>query len=188
MKKIITLVTFSIILVSCYTTKGLESKISQNPMSLNATTLSGLYENRILGDDQNSLWNDLCLHNPDKKQNIAEGNQVFISYTDKNSITAELYQDDVLLDTMALKGKPKDKFFVIRKGSHFFTLVFITSIQSKKTIIGNDANADLLIAQGISHNTMFLEDEVDNDDEVITGVYMRRSDTRPQRPSLNPTK
>ncbi|WP_438961266.1 hypothetical protein [Nonlabens sp.] len=184
MKLIIKLIVFSLLLTSCYTTKGLSNKISQNPMSLNATTLTGLYENRILGDEENSLWNDLCIHNPDKKQNIAQGNQVFISYTEERSIMAELYQDNVLLDTMVLKGKPKEKFFVIRKGSHFFTLVFITSIQTKKTIIGNDANADLLIAQGISHSTMFLEDEVDNDDEVITGVYMRRGDTRPQRGTL----
>ncbi|MEP3045011.1 MAG: hypothetical protein ABJO53_14015, partial [Nonlabens ulvanivorans] len=60
---------------------SLAKRINENPMVLTPTALTGLYENRIEGDDENSLWNDLCLHNKDKKQNIAEGNQVFQFYS-----------------------------------------------------------------------------------------------------------
>ncbi|PQJ33103.1 hypothetical protein BST92_00655 [Nonlabens arenilitoris] len=184
MKQCFTLLLITILLSSCYTSKSLASRIQENPMVLTPSALTGLYENRIEGDDQNSLWNDLCLHNKDKKQNIAEGNQVFLSYIEGNEITAELYQDDFLIDKMTLTGRPKDKFFTIRKGSHFFTLIFLTSIQSKKTILGNDANADLLIAQGHSHTTMLMEDEAIDDAEVVTAVYLRRSDQRPDRKIL----
>ncbi|MGJ8684097.1 MAG: hypothetical protein ACSHWW_05720 [Nonlabens sp.] len=179
MKRILTLILGSLLFTSCYTTTSLANRIDSNPMKLTPDVLTGLYENRIEGDDVNSLWNDLCLHKKDKKQNIAEGNQVFLSYTNENEITAELYEDDVLLDTMTLPGKPSSDYFTIRKGSHFFTIILITSIKSKKTIIGNDSNANLLIAQGYSHNAMFLENNADDDSEVITGVYMRRSDDRP---------
>lgn len=185
MKKFLFLLVIAVTLSACYSSRSLERKINLKPMTLTSSMLTGLYENRIDGDNENSLWNDLCLHNPDKKQNIADGNQVFISFNNDREITAELYQENRLLDSMALKGKAKEKFFTIRKGSHFFTLILVTSIQSKKTILGNDANGDLLIAQGFSQNTMLLENELDDDNEVITGVYIRRGDNRPQRATLN---
>ncbi|MEP1855093.1 hypothetical protein, partial [Nonlabens ulvanivorans] len=184
MKQFFTLLLMTFFISSCYTSNSLAKRINENPMVLTPTALTGLYENRIEGDDENSLWNDLCLHNKDKKQNIAEGNQVFLSYTKGNEITAELYQGEFLIDTMTLPGKPKDKFFTIRKGSHFFSLIFLTSIQSKKTILGNDANADLLVAQGHSHKTMLMEDEAIDDAEIVTAVYLRRSDQRPDRKVL----
>lgn len=189
MNRYITIILLLSLCTSCYTTEGLQSHISSNAMVLHNEVLTGLYENKIPNDDVNTLWNDLCLHFPKKRQNIAKGNQVYISYNGTDELTVELFEYDDLIDTMVLKGKAKDKFFRVRKGSHFFTLVLITSIQSKKTIIGNDANGDLLIAQGSSHKIMFLEDdEEDSGAEVINGVYVRIGDDRPKSNSLLPAQ
>ena len=185
MKRILPLILVALLFTGCYTSNSLARRISSNPMVLSPQVLTGLYENRIEGDNENSLWNDLCLHYKSKKQNIAEGNQVYLSFTERDDLRVELFQGEVLIDTMILPGKSKEDYFVIRKGSHFFSLIFITSIQSKKTIIGNNANADLLIAQGNSHKTLLLEDEADDDAEVITGVYIRRGDDRPDQEKIN---
>jgi sensor c-di-GMP phosphodiesterase-like protein len=179
MKQIFLLLFLSLSFTSCYTSQGLASRIVSKPVVLTKTLLTGLYENQIPDDPENSLWNDLCLHNSRKVHDTREGNQVFIEYTEEKEIKVELYQNNQLLDSMLLPGKPKDNYFVIRKGSHFFTLILITSKVSKKTILGNDANADLLLAQGRSSNTMFLESEVGDEGETITATYMRLGDTRP---------
>jgi hypothetical protein len=96
-----------------------------------------------------------------------------MEYTEKKEIKVEWYPYNLLLDSMILIGKPKDIYFVIRKGSHFFTLILITSSVTKKTILGNDANADLLLAQGRSSNTMFLESDWGDEGGTIKATYMR---------------
>jgi hypothetical protein len=146
---------------------------------LTKTLLTGLYENQILDDLENSLWNDLFLHNSKKVHAVTEGNQVFMEYTDEKEMKVEVYTYNLLLDAMILPGKPKDNYFVIRKGSYFFTLILITSSVTKKTILGNDANADLLLAQGRLSNTMFLESDLGDEGGTITATYMRLGDTRP---------
>jgi hypothetical protein len=109
----------------------------------------------------------------------SEGNQVFMEYTDEKEIKVELYPYNLLLDSMILPGKPKGNYFVIRKGSHFFTLILITSSVTKKTILENDANADLLLAQGRLSNTMFLESDLGDEGGTITATYIRLGETRP---------
>jgi hypothetical protein len=179
MKQLFLVLCLPLFFTSCYTSQGLASRITSQPVVLTKTLLTGLYENNIPDDPENSLWNDLCLHHSKKVHDPSSGNQVFIEYTDEKEIKVELYQSNQLLDSMILSGKPKDNYFVIRKGSHFFTLILITSTVSKKTILGNDANADLLLAQGRSSNTMFLESEVGDEGETITATYMRLGDIRP---------
>jgi hypothetical protein len=179
MKQIFLVLFLSLFFTSCYTTQGLASRITSQPVVLTKTLLTGLYENNIPDDPKNSLWNDLCLHHSNKVHDPSEGNQVFIEYTDEKEIKVELYLNSQLLDSMILSGKPTDNYFVIRKGSHFFTLILITSTVSKKTILGNDANADLLLAQGRLSNTMFLESDLGDEGGTITATYMRLGDTRP---------
>lgn len=96
-----------------------------------------------------------------------------MAYTEEKEIKVEWYPYNLLLDSMILIGKLKDNYFVIRKGSHFFTLILITSSVTKKTILGNDANADLLLAQGRSSNTMFLESDWGDEGGTIKATYMR---------------
>ena len=69
-----------------------------------------------------------------------------MEYTEEKEIKVELYTYNLLLDSMILPGKPKDNYFVIRKGSHLFTLIVITFSVTEKTILGNDTNADFLLA------------------------------------------
>lgn len=185
MKLFFTIIIGAFLCTSCYTTGSLARRVESKPMALTQQVLTGLYDNRIPGDDQNSLWNDLCLHNRKKKQNIAQGNQVYISYNGAKEITVELYQFNELLDSMTLPGKAKENYFMIRKGSHFYSLILATSLRSTKTILGNDANADLLIAQGISQSISVLDDDLEDEDaEVITAVYIRRDDHRPKSTTL----
>ena len=96
-----------------------------------------------------------------------------MEYTEEKEIKVEWYPYNLLLDSMILIGTLKDNYFVIRKGSHFFTLILITSSVTKKTILGNDANADLLLDQGRSSNTMFLESDWGDEGGTITASYMR---------------
>jgi len=185
MKQIFFLFFISLFFTSCYTTRGLAGRIDSQPVVLSKTLLTGLYENQIIDDLENSLWNDLCLHNSKKVHEVNEGNQVFIEYTEEKEIKVELYQYNLLIDSMILPGKPKDNYFVIRKGSHFFTLIFITSSVSKKTILGNDANADLLLAQERSSSIIFLESESGDEGETITATYMRLGDSRPTQRAVD---
>lgn len=152
---------------------------------LTKTLLTGLYENRVPEDFENYLWKDLCIHFPKKVHHVNEGNQVFLQYTEDDKVIAELYQFGRLIDTMTLPGKSKDYYFTIRKGSHFFTILLFTSKVSKKSIIGNDANGDLLLAQGWSSNTMFLESDTGEDEETVVATYMRISDDRPAQTSFS---
>ncbi|MEN8816772.1 MAG: hypothetical protein ABF274_07890 [Nonlabens sp.] len=179
MKQFFLFLAISFLLSSCYTTQSLANRVESKPVVLTKTLLTGLYENRVPDDLENSLWNDLCLHFPKKVHDVNEGNQVFLQYTEDDKVIAELYQFGRLIDTMTLPGKPKDHYFRIRKGSHFFTLIVLTSKLSKKTILGNDANGDLLLAQGWSSNTMFLENDTGQDEETVVATYMRISDDRP---------
>lgn len=179
MKQVLLLLSISFFLNSCYTTKSLANRIESKPVVLTKTLLTGLYENQVPDDFENSLWNDLCLHQSKKVHDVSEGNQVFIEYINDKEIKVELYQSTTLLDTMILSGKPKKNYLTIRKGSHFFTLIVFTSKVSKKTILGNDANGDLLLSQGFSSNTMVLEDDLGEDLETVTATYMRLGDKRP---------
>lgn len=179
MKHIFLLIFLCSLLTSCYTTQSLANRVESKPVVLTKTLLTGLYENQVPDDFENSLWNDLCLHNSEKVHDVSEGNQVFIEYINDKEIKVELYQNTTLLDRMILPGKPKEKYFMIRKGSHFFTLIIFTSKVSKKTILGNDANGDLLLSQGRSSNTMVLEDDLGEEMETITAIYMRLGDERP---------
>lgn len=179
MKNLFILVLLACLTVSCYTTQSLANRVETKPVVLTKELLTGLYENKIPDDFENSLWNDLCLHNSKKVHDVSEGNQVFIEFTEDKEIKVELYQNSILLDTMTLPGKPKKNYFTIRKGSHFFTLIILTSKVSKKTILGNDANGDLLLSQGNSSNTMVLEDDLGDDFETVTATYMRLGDQRP---------
>ncbi|PPK95000.1 MULTISPECIES: hypothetical protein [Nonlabens] len=184
MKHFLTLLVASFLLTSCYTTQSLANRVESEPVVLTKTMLTGLYENKIPDDQENSLWNDLCLHFPKKSHDVLEGNQVYIEYREDKTITAELYQFGRLIDTMTLKGTPKDNYFTIRRGSSFFTILLITNKVSKKTILGNDANADLILAQGYSSNTMLLEDQIGDKDGTVTATYMRLGDTRPAKTSF----
>lgn len=184
MKQIFPFIFISLFLTSCYTTQSLANRVESKPVVLTKTLLTGLYENRVPEDFENSLWNDLCLHYPKKVHDVSEGNQVFIEYTEDDKVVAELYQFGRLIDTMTLPGKPTDNYFSIRKGSHFFTIILITSKVSKKSILGNDANGDLLLAQGRSSNTMVLENDTGDDEEIVTATYMRISDDRPAQTSF----
>lgn len=184
MKKLFLLILISFSMSSCYTARGLAKQIETDPVPLSKILLTGLYENQIPGDDVNSLWNDLCLHNEDKLRDRAIGNQVYIEYVNEKEIKVELYVDNLLVDEMTLKGKPKDNYFVIRKGSYFFTIILFSSTVSKKTIIGNDINSDLLLAQGMSSNTMMLQNEVGDTDGTVTATYMRLGELRPDKSIL----
>jgi hypothetical protein len=96
-----------------------------------------------------------------------------MEYTEEKEIKVEWYPYNLLLDSMILIGKLKDNYFVIRKGSHFFTLIVIIFSVTEKTILRNDTNADLLLAQGRSSNTMFLESDWGDEGGTIKATYMR---------------
>ena len=100
MKQIFLVLFLSFFFTSCYTTRGLASRITSQPVVLTKTLLTGLYENNIPDDPENSLWNDLCLHHSKKVHDPSEGNQVFLEYTDEKEIKVELYQNNQLLDSM----------------------------------------------------------------------------------------
>jgi hypothetical protein len=184
MKKLFLIIFISLSVSSCYTARGLAKQIETDPVPLSKILLTGLYENKIPGDDVNSLWNDLSLHNQEKLRDRAVGDQVYIEYVNEKEIKVELYVDNLMVDEMILKGKPKDNYFVIRKGSYFFTVILFSFKVSKKTIIGNDINSDLLLAQGISSDTMMQQSEVDDTNGTVTATYMRLGDLRPDQNTL----
>lgn len=185
MKHFLFLLLISSLFTGCYSNRKLAGNIESQPIVLTKTILTGLYENQIPDDAENTLWNDLSLHTTKKVHEFIKGDQVFIAYTEEREIKVELYQNSLLLDVMILPGKPKDNYFVIRKGSHFFTIIFITSSVSKKTILGNDSNADLLLAQEKSSSLIFLGTDVEDEEEIITATYMRLGDSRPVQKALD---
>lgn len=146
---------------------------------MNKNILTGLYENKIPDDSSNSLWNDLCLHLPEMKHALSEGNKVFLEYKNDNKIIAELYQDNQLLDKMILSGKPKKSYFLITKGSNYSTIILVSSSISKKSIIGNDVHGDLLLSQNESSNAMLLDKNLAKEQSEVTATYMRLGNKRP---------
>ncbi|WP_298952767.1 hypothetical protein [uncultured Nonlabens sp.] len=185
MKKILVLPILCLLLYSCSSKSQLAKNITSRPVPLSASLLTGLYENRIPGDNENSLWNDFCFHYPNKTHDITEGNQVFIHQVNDTLINLELYQFGRLLDSFSLKGKSNKHYFSIKEGTNFSTIVVVSSSVDKRTIIGNDVNADLLIAQKGSRRTFMLTDEIDyKDDGIIVGTYRRLADTRPAKTSF----
>ncbi|WP_240642293.1 hypothetical protein [Nonlabens xiamenensis] len=168
-------------LSSCYTSQGLASNLQADPAKFDPNTLTGLYENQIPDDDYNSLWNDLCLHFPDQKTTADYGDLVYLEYIDDKHVKAELYDGVKLLQEITLPGRRTENFFTLRKGSSFFSLIFISSFKSRKSILGNHPNGDLLLAQGKSDDMILLDDtdRLGEDGEIITATYMRLGDNRP---------
>ncbi|ALM20385.1 hypothetical protein AAT17_03630 [Nonlabens sp. MIC269] len=173
MIKKITLVVLIAFISSCYSTQELSKRTSTDIMYFNKNTFEAEYQNRVPGDTQNSLWKDLCFHDNSKNQIGSTLSTVGLKMEGDNRIKAVLYENKIPQDSLILKGKLKDKLFVIRKGSYVIPLIFVNGSRTKKTALGNDINGDLVLLQKDAESSAILGEEGHSQADFVTATYMR---------------
>jgi hypothetical protein len=123
MKNFLPVAGLIILTTSCFTHRGLNNNSDYQVEQFSKDSLSGLYENAVPEDPDNSLWEDLYKNKSHKDILFnSERTQVELTLVSKSLLKVTLYRRGTLEDSMELKGKIKNGYFVINRRVSTFPL------------------------------------------------------------------
>ncbi len=161
-----------LILNCCATAKGLTRASDKDVAVLKPAVLNGIYENVLPNDPENSLWQDL--HANVKFKRIAPSShesQVQVELVDEKTLRAHLIIAGERLESLELKGRIKNDYFVANRKFFIMPLILLNFYQDHKTIIGNLPNGDLHLVQSKKSEFFLIGGEGDTDSETINADY-----------------
>jgi len=174
MKNILLIFVLAFLTTSCFTQKGLARKSDFKPDLFYKDNLSGLYENGVPEDDQNSLWQDLYRNKSHKDIVLnAIDTQVELEFISDKLLKASLYRRGRLEDSIELKGKIRNGYFVINRRVKTFPLPIFYLYAENKTIVGNDESGNLILVQGQRNEYVLFFTLFGGDSDVISARYAR---------------
>ncbi|WP_194852059.1 hypothetical protein [Nonlabens antarcticus] len=174
MRNSLLLIALSIFTTSCFSHRGLDRKSDYTVNSFSNDKINGLYQNLIPGDDRNSLWQDLYKNKSHKDLIFnAERTQVELILMSKKRLKANLYRKGRLEDSIELKGKIRNGYFVINRRVSTFPLPIFFLYAENKTILGNDDLGNLILVQGQNNQFLIMFALSGGDSEVISARYTR---------------
>lgn len=174
MKNFLLITGLVFLTTSCFTHRGLDNNTDYQVEQFSKDNISGLYENAIPDDPDNSLWEDLYKNKSHKDLIFnSERTQVELVLVSEKLLKANLYRRGTLEDSIVLKGKIKNGYFVINRRVSTFPLPIFFLYAENKTIVGNDDQGNLVLVQGqMNEYVVFLSIYGGNSD-VISARYAR---------------
>jgi hypothetical protein len=160
---------------SCYSKRQLTNATDFPVPPLSAHELDGVYENAVPGETGISLWQDLLKNKSHKDVPFNPRNTAveLILLSDKK-VQANLYRNNVLEDSMILKGRMKDDYFVVNRRVKTIPLIpLVFTYAENKTILGTDVEGNLVLIQGQMDYSVLLLSIQSSGDEIINGRYRR---------------
>lgn len=174
MKNKLLLIFLAIAVSSCYTHRKLSKISDYKPALFDKSQLEGLYENAVPDDPNYSLWEDLYKHKSLKK--IAFDpyrTQVELVVLSEKLVQANLYRSGMLEDSIQLKGKIKDGYFVVNRKFFLLPLPIFYFYKENKTILGNDIEGNLILTQGHQDYYVLFLTLTGGDSNSVSARYMK---------------
>jgi hypothetical protein len=174
MKNILLFSGLIFLTTSCFTHRGLNNNSDYQVVQFSKDSLTGLYENAIPDDPDNSLWEDLYKNKSHKELIFnTERTQVELVLVSEKLLKVNLYRRGTLEDSMDLKGKIKNGYFVINRRVSTFPLPIFFVYAENKTIVGNDDQGNLVLVQGQMNEYVVLLSVFGGNSDVISARYAR---------------
>lgn len=176
----IPLLTLFLILNGCSTARSLARSSDVEVAGFKASTLNGSYENVLPDDPYHSLWQDLYANEKFKPTSPSSyGSQVELELLNEKTLVAHLVIGGERLETLKIKGRIKNDYFVANRKFFMLPLIFFNYYRDHKTIIGNLPNGDLHLVQSKAES-IILFDNNESDSELINADYRRIDTTQVQ--------
>lgn len=163
-----------ILTTSCYTQRGLDRQSEYKVDLFYKENLNGLYENAVPDDPDNSLWQDLYKNKSHREFPFnANNTQVGLELLSDKLLKVVLYRSGIIEDSIELKGRIKNGYFVINRRIQTFPFPIFFTYGENKTIIGNDKEGNLVLIQGQRSNYVILLTLYGGDSDEITARYAK---------------
>ena len=172
MNKILLLLLAAVLTSSCYTQRSLDRRSDFKLGLFAKQNIDGLYQNAVPEDDSNSLWQDLYKNKSFKDQVFnADFTQVELELVTDKLLKANLYRRGRLEDTIELKGKIKNGYFVANRKFTIIPTPILFYYAENKTILGNDEEGNLILIQGQMNDYVILLSLFGGDSDEIIATY-----------------
>ena len=177
--KLFTALVAFIMLGSCSSGRGLMRVSDKKVVTFKPSLLTGIYENNLADDPDNSLWQDLSANEKFRKTPPpAFNSQVELELKDEKTLMAYLLVAGERLECLEIKGRIKHDYFIANRKFIILPLIFLNYYADNKTIIGNLENGDLHIVQRKKSAFLLISGDSDDDFEVINADYQRSDSTQ----------
>ena len=162
------------LITSCYTQRNLDRKSDFKVDLFAKQNIDGLYENAVPEDNRNSLWQDLNKNKSFKDLVFsADFTQVELELVSDKLLKAKLYRRGVVEDSLELKGKIKNGYFVANRKFTLIPLPFFFYYAENKTILGNDDQGNLILVQGQMNDYVALLSVYGGESDEIVAMYQK---------------
>ncbi len=177
-KLFLVLVLF-VMLGSCSSGHGLMRASDKKVTAFNPSLFNGIYENNLVDDPENSLWQDLSANEKfDKTPPSVINSQVELELIDNKTLMAYLLVAGERLESLKIKGRIKHDYFIANRKFIILPFLFLNYYGDHKTILGNLDNGDLHIVQSKKSGFLLISGDSDGDREVINADYQRSDSTQ----------
>ena len=188
MRKLFYILIFSILVFSCTSTKKIYKETNGGLKKLDSAQISGVYQNKLhnridskntrrgLGyDDPNSLWYKLNkgFMFKIKPREYNDSCLVILKEVNKRTLSASLVNKGDTLKTIKLKGRRKEKYFLVNRKILLIPIPFIFYLhREKRILIGITENNNLSIKEG---EFVFVWIGFSGDNEWISEFHYKKN-------------